>query len=131
MEPREFLAFAQALPLDSEAARRSAISRAYYAAYHKGRRLLTLINVNVPKSAYGHPETFGCLMNSKNEYLVRAGRKLADLHSRRIVADYELEDQEMVSHAVALSCLRTAEETPSLSLSKTIRKKPSMASRTP
>lgn len=81
MNPKEFLVFAQNIPKNSKAASRSAISRAYYAAFHEGQELLKLIGIELTKPAERreiHILTYTCLDSSRNESLVEAGRLLRD-----------------------------------------------------
>jgi uncharacterized protein (UPF0332 family) len=113
MNPKEFLILARELRKDSRAARRTAVSRAYYAAHHKGRRLLQAIGVDLTKPAERreiHVLTYSCLNQSGHDALVEAGRLLRDLHASRIDADYELDKEEIEDAAVVMDCLDTAEE---------------------
>jgi uncharacterized protein (UPF0332 family) len=117
MNPKEFLVFAQNIPKNSKAASRSAISRAYYAAFHEGQELLKLIGIELTKPAERreiHILTYTCLDSSRNEFLVEAGRLLRDLHRRRIEADYRLDKENVESEAVVRDCLVNAEEIVSL-----------------
>jgi len=89
MDPREFLTIADELAArTSAAARRTAISRAYYAAFNAGGQLLRACGFRVGKGAAAHGEVYRCLSNSGDADLARVGSELNDLHSSRNRADY-------------------------------------------
>jgi uncharacterized protein (UPF0332 family) len=84
-----FLDLADALSTGShESEWRSGISRAYYAAFHKARRLLRQSGFAVPR---GHPaHAYPCmrLSNSGHPDVNEMGQKLNDLRGARNWADY-------------------------------------------
>ena len=64
MNGREFLVAAKGLLLTAtEATDRSAVSRAYYAAFHVGRRLLEDLGFTVPRTERGHAHVWLRLPN--------------------------------------------------------------------
>jgi uncharacterized protein (UPF0332 family) len=86
---RRFLAVAQRLAQGSdEADWRSAISRAYYAAFHVGRELLRQLGFDPPRSEAAHAYVWLRLSNAGDPDLVKAGRTLNDLRGDRNDADY-------------------------------------------
>lgn len=94
MEPRKFLELAQALAFESPqpAKLRSAISRAYYAAYNVSVETLENMGVTINKGPNGHGQVQRFLGNSKNEELEQISSDLGTLQSSRIAADYRLAD---------------------------------------
>jgi len=92
MEPRQFLYLAQRLtehgayPIEF----RSAISRAYYAAFHFGLILLREMGFPIVQNASAHEEVYYHLNNSGDDVLVKAASELHDLRTKRIHADYDL-----------------------------------------
>lgn len=94
IQPRDFLAQAERLLAgDSEVDRRSAVSRAYYAAYHRARILVAeKCDVVLSKTADSHQNIQRCLMNSQHTQLRVAGGRLESLRGERNCADYNLTD---------------------------------------
>lgn len=92
MNPRDFHHLASQLVNDtSPAALRSAISRAYYAAYNVAVEFLADLGFRVSKGPAGHGEVQHRLSNSEDTEVMQVGSQLTDLHSRRIQADYRLD----------------------------------------
>jgi uncharacterized protein (UPF0332 family) len=91
MEPRGFLVLAEALSQGTtEAEWRSAISRAYYAAFHMARRLLVQCGFTVPRADRAHAYLFLRLANSSHPDVQKAGGELDSLRGIRNEADYDL-----------------------------------------
>ncbi|MEX2139142.1 MAG: hypothetical protein WD894_07775 [Pirellulales bacterium] len=90
MNADEFIRFAGLLvarfPSD-EAALRTAVSRAYYGAYHLAIDLLS----RVCGERFDHGSVRRLLKESGNPIAQNAGRQLDDLQSDRIKADYRLD----------------------------------------
>lgn len=92
MEPRQFLYLAERLaehgayPVEF----RSAISRAYYAAFHFGLIFLKEMGFSIVQNASAHEEVYQHLNNSGDDELAKAASKMNDLRTKRIHADYEL-----------------------------------------
>jgi uncharacterized protein (UPF0332 family) len=89
MDARDFLTLAENLvsgPLEAEW--RSAVSRAYYAAFHVARELLHHCNFRVPRDEKAHVYLTRRLGNAGHPDTDAAGRKLDTLRTERNRADY-------------------------------------------
>jgi uncharacterized protein (UPF0332 family) len=75
----------------SEAEWRSAVSRAYYAAFHKARLLLRNLGFRVPRGDQAHAYLWLRLSNSSDPQVSSAGSALNMLRSDRNFADYDIE----------------------------------------
>jgi uncharacterized protein (UPF0332 family) len=88
---RDFLAVANTLAAGpTEAEWRSAVSRAYYAAFHTARELLTRLRFRVPGGEQAHAYLWLRLSNTGDPTADAVGRLLRDLRGRRNNADYDL-----------------------------------------
>ena len=88
---------------DTEAEWRSAISRAYYAAFHKARRLLQQNGFAVSHAEQAHAYLWKRLSNATHPDVMNAGRNLAHLRALRNGADYDFDspiDQAEAQHLV-------------------------------
>jgi hypothetical protein len=95
MDPREFQRLALQLATSSGAAeRRSAVSRGYYAAFNVASEHLRALKFTLGKGAAAHGEIRLCLVNSGTRELMDAGVTLQELHTRRIRADYQLDNRD-------------------------------------
>lgn len=91
MNGRDFLTLARQLAAGStEASWRSAISRAYYAAFHVARNLLEDLGFAVPNGDQAHAYIYRRLQNCANAQVASAGMALDRLRSERNRADYDL-----------------------------------------
>jgi uncharacterized protein (UPF0332 family) len=91
MDETGFLDVANELSTGSrEADWRSATSRAYYAAFHKARRLLLRGGFAVPRGEQAHAYLWLRLSNSQHPDVVDAGLALNDLRTARNRADYDV-----------------------------------------
>jgi uncharacterized protein (UPF0332 family) len=92
MEGTDFLDLAAFLAAQNrnEAARRTAVSRAYYAAFHFARAYLKDLGVAVPANASGHEFIVLRLENCGHAEAYEAGALLSDVRSERNRADYDL-----------------------------------------
>jgi uncharacterized protein (UPF0332 family) len=92
MSTRDLLEVADDL-LDGpkEAHWRSAVSRAYYAAFHEARLLLRQCGFAVPKGEQAHAYLWLRLSNCGHPDLAHAGTELSDLRSQRNWADYDFD----------------------------------------
>ncbi len=92
MDPHQFLIWAQgraehgAYPVEF----RSAISRAYYAAFHVGLNVLKEMGFSIYQNASAHELVPDHLSNSGDNELDKATIKMHDLRMRRNHADYKL-----------------------------------------
>jgi uncharacterized protein (UPF0332 family) len=91
MDAREFHTLAQQLSLAAtEAAWRSAVSRAYYAAFHVARQLMEDLGFTVPHADRAHGYLWLRLANCGNLQVEQAANALKDLRRNRNWADYDL-----------------------------------------
>ena len=91
MTGREFLQLADELAAGTtEAEWRSAVSRAYYAAFHVARDLLTACRFTAPRGDQAHAYLWLRLSNSVDPDLENAGSDLQTLRRNRNRADYDL-----------------------------------------
>src|SRR5215213_4309841 len=92
MKPEDFVDVARELAVGpNEAHWRSALSRAYYGAFHVALRMLASFGVYFSKSAAAHEKVAFCLQNAGSAELNEAGRLLASLREMRNTADYRLD----------------------------------------
>ena len=92
MSPREFLEVAgEWVNGTREAEWRSAVSRAYYAAFHVARALLRACGFTVPQGDQAHAYLWLRLANSGHPDVQRAGNVLNTLRTMRNRADYDLD----------------------------------------
>lgn len=91
MDPHDFLTLAQQLSgAATEAAWRSAVSRAYYAAFHIARHLLEDLGFTVPRADRAHAYLWLRLSNCGDPLVQTAGQGLNGLRRDRNGADYDL-----------------------------------------
>jgi uncharacterized protein (UPF0332 family) len=91
MNPHEFLELADERLLGvREGDWRSAVSRAYYAAFHVARSLLRAQGFAVPRSDRAHSYLSQRLSNSGHPDVNLAGQQLEDVRDQRTWADYDL-----------------------------------------
>lgn len=90
MKGRDFLPLAIRLAAETtEPDWRTAISRAYYAAFHVARALFGEIKFNVPRADRAHQYLVFRLSNSGEAIVEQAGRDLETLRRLRNRADYD------------------------------------------
>ena len=95
MDPKDFLRVANNLAKSDEAAElRSAVSRAYYAAFHVARKLLVDMGFEISKGSGAHGDVCKYLGNAGNPTVEHAGSNIGDLKGWRNQADYELDLDE-------------------------------------
>lgn len=115
MEPAEFISVGLRLATsEREADRRTAVSRAYYGAFHVARRFLADCGLNFPqKEMYGaeiHTKVRYCLGESGSANAVHAGKRLLTLRNQRNAADYDLDSTLFDTVAMVLQMVRMAPE---------------------
>ena len=109
MNPRDLLDVANDLVTGlREADWRSAVSRAYYAAFHVARLLLRQCGFVVPRTDQAHSYIWLRLSNCGHPDIVKAGSDLRDLRSERNAADYDLDWP--FPQPAALGDVQTAED---------------------
>lgn len=112
MDPRDFLKFATSLLASpTPAGNRSAISRAYYAAFNVGVERLRKLGFNIRHGAAAHGEVLHCLSNAGDREIVAAAIRLSDLHSHRNRADYQLDKVDIEQLAKAHHAVQVATAT--------------------
>jgi uncharacterized protein (UPF0332 family) len=100
MTGRDFLSTARRLAGGGdESDWRSAVSRAYYAAFHVARDLLTGLRFQPPRADRAHDYLYRRLNNCGVRQVVDAATLLTDLRRRRNRADYDLRPPCSVSDA--------------------------------
>ena len=93
-----------------EASLRSAVSRAYYGAFHLALHYLDDIERPAPQNANAHVYVARQLQKSGHLDAFRAGSLLGDLHTERIKADYRLDNKRIGTTAFARLCVERATE---------------------
>jgi hypothetical protein len=74
MSPADFLTLARTLSKSAgEAELRSAVSRAYYSAFHSARILIESCGVQLPLSASAHEKITNCMQQSTDQGLQTVG----------------------------------------------------------
>jgi uncharacterized protein (UPF0332 family) len=98
MEGKEFLIVAQKLvQMRSEAAIRSAVSRAYYSAFITGRKLLIDLGFSLQIDASVHEQVYRLLHNAGIPSIKDTAASLKNLRIRRVQADYDMENRDFQS----------------------------------
>jgi uncharacterized protein (UPF0332 family) len=115
MDPRDFISLALRLTTSqNKADLRSAVSRAYYGAFHVARQLLIDVGLRWPrKESYAaeiHVKVRHCLSQSANLDAMFAGDQLWSLRDLRNQADYELDSIKFKSSAQVVPLVRVAME---------------------
>lgn len=87
---------------------RSAISRAYYGAFHLARSLLDRLETRPPRNANAHVFVQHRLANCGHPLAVEAGCFLADLYADRLNADYNLTKKQVETVSYARTSVETA-----------------------
>jgi len=109
MDPREFLKVASELVAGATPAKiRTGISRAYYAAHNAGVEVLTEMGCTIEKGPGGHGDVRMRLNNSGDPEVMSAASKLGDLQSKRIKADYRLENTDVEDQKTAQADVEVA-----------------------
>jgi uncharacterized protein (UPF0332 family) len=109
MTGHDFLPLASRLAAGStEADWRTAVSRAYYAAFHVARQLLQDLRFRVPQADQAHRHLWLRLSNCGDPQVEQAGADLNVLRRNRNRADYEL--NLFFRQAEAYGHLRAAEQ---------------------
>lgn len=114
MDPREFISLAIRLSSSKrEADLRSAVSRAYYGAFHVACELLEDCGIQLSeRDLYGadvHRKVRFCLRESDNDAAGKAAEKLGSLRGERNEADYDLKSRTFDSASVAFQLRLTHE----------------------
>lgn len=111
MIPSDFVELAIKLSANpSEAAQRSAVSRAYYGAFHSARILVESCGFRFAGSGETHSHLPYCLEHSGDQELQAVVRKLNSLRLARNAADYDLDDPTSGERPKVQVFLRIARE---------------------
>lgn len=111
MDPREFIGTAKHLLEKSGAANcRTAFSRSYYAAYNVGVELLEGAGIRIKKTSMGHEEVSVYLNQCGINELAETQSKLGNLRTKRIKADYRLDDRGVESIKNAGHAIKRSEQ---------------------
>ena len=110
MNWRDFVSLAARLATGAtEADWRTAVSRAYYAAFHVARRLFADLNFTVPRADRAHQYLVFRLSNSGESAVEQAGRDLETLRRLRNRADYD--EAPVLTQPQAAAAVQPAEGT--------------------
>lgn len=111
MDPLDFLTLARRLGEGRPGAEcRSAVSRAYYGAFHVADAALRSYAVCLREDGDLHELLSACLSYSDDQELMRAGTALMALRRHRNEADYELRNLKAEGRGRAAKALELADE---------------------
>lgn len=111
MNPVDFLTLAKELSAGRrEVGQRSAVSRAYYAAFHAALAMASQCGIRFGKSSSAHDKVAICLQHAASDELPIAGSHLIALRSARNEADYDLKSQSFTYAKFAELRIRMADE---------------------
>ena len=97
MTGRDFVATAEHFAKGTtEGEFRSAVSRAYYGAFHEAIALLNSCGVWLPKTEQVHIKLEYCLRGCGDPNASSAGREIELLRAKRKAADYDLTDKRFL-----------------------------------
>ncbi len=109
MDPRTYLTLASELAACAPVEyKRSAINRAYYAAYGVAHQALDLLECEIPQTATGHQLVRDILTGSSDPSLKTAGGLLNQLYACRIKADYRYSHPHPEEPRTCIDCVRFA-----------------------
>jgi len=110
MKPQEFQRLASTLVAESKSAEiRTAISRAYYAIFNLAAQFLVNVGLTLPKNNV-HVAVQHRLQNCVDIEVTKVGSKLTDLHTKRIQADYRLNDKSIENQKTALAVIAQVDQ---------------------
>ena len=112
MQPNEFLTVALDLARGSSsaAAKRTAVSRAYYASHHIGANVIQALGGRVGGGSSAHGKVFGSLCGCGVREVEKLGQKIWSLHGWRRRADYVLNDTSVEKDSNVQQVLQDATE---------------------
>ncbi len=112
MEAMLFLDVAKKfLNIPSEAAYRSAVSRAYYALFHEASTFLLKLGFQTARGPQAHGQLPARFNNCGVDEGIQIARSLNDLHRQRIFADYDLTSGEFAAQFKSAIWIAKAEQT--------------------
>lgn len=110
MEPADFVSFAGRVVSFGKAGARSAVSRAYYGAYHAAQEFLRDFANESGGTSGTHVLVAEFFKNTDHANAMAIGAHLTDLHGDRIRADYRLADSRCESQIHAMRAVEYAVE---------------------
>ena len=93
----------------SPASLRSAISRAYYGAFHLSRNMLAEMGFRCHVRENEHLFVHRHFANCRQAQALEVGGLLANLHENRKKADYDLDDARAETQGLAILCVERAD----------------------
>jgi uncharacterized protein (UPF0332 family) len=113
MNPRRFIELAREMVTRShggpgtatEAEKRSAISRAYYGAFHVAVECLASLGIEATQSSHSHVVVRNGLNNCGDPDIELVGADLTTLYTNRLRADYRLGDRTISANADQMTTL--------------------------
>ena len=94
----------------TEAEWRSAVSRAYYGAFHLAGDFVESCGVTLPKTSEAHDKLQWCLAHSGNPQLPPLAERLNSLRAARNVAAYDLTSSEFGKRGSVLVAIQRAQQ---------------------
>ena len=112
MQPGEFMTIAGRLAVMNlgAAGARTAVSRAYYGAFHLAMNVLEQFASAPPRNGNGHVLAPAFLESANHADAIVAASLLQDLHTARIKADYQIGDLRIETPEFATSEIEVATE---------------------
>lgn len=110
MDANEFIELAGKLVGQGKPGARSAVSRAYYGAFHMAMALLDEFATSPGATPQAHVLVSNFLLTTGNADAKHAGRLLSDLHGERIKADYRIDNASVETITFAQVAVETAHE---------------------
>lgn len=108
MNPSDFLNISATLVGRGASGARSAVSRAYYGAFHLAADLLVELQCSCPTKQKSHKFIPMFLKSSTDDDAITAGGLLDDLRAERNKADYDLDISSYETMGFAQTCVATA-----------------------
>lgn len=123
ISPDDLISFAESLAAaDGEVQGRSAVSRAYYGAFHEVKRLIEHeCGVVLPPGGEAHRKLHLCLDGSGASLLDEIARRLQSLRDDRNHADYQLADSRFADPVNVQAQLKVAKEVMAMSKEAVVR----------
>ena len=92
MDAKDFLKVAKRLlRYNNEASLRTSIGRSYYGIFNYLKHECQLLSLDISKGPGGHGELKRYFHSCESAEGIDIGSKIGDLHSQRIIADYDLD----------------------------------------
>jgi hypothetical protein len=123
ISPDDLISLAERLAAaDREVEGRSAVSRAYYGAFHEAKRLIEHeCGVVLPPGGEAHRKLQLCLDRSDASLLDEIARRLQSLRDDRNRADYQLADSRFADPVNVQTQLKVAKEVMAMSKEAGVR----------